>query len=1301
MNNELYVQSLIDTGSVISLVPKHMFDKLSETEYISIHDIEDPDLFDAKFYAANGMELDIKGFCRLEISIETIKDAISAIFCVIDTQEDYAIIGTNIIDELKRRHVDLRSFRSCKTTVSKLDSKSYKVKLKQSVTVKSNYELHAMTKLHVQPSNVNRNMLFVPKLPDYLCSHIEIDSILVEIPSGADSIDIPLLIRNFANYPVKLKSHMSIGRLESTKPVHKVSTVQKQSDMSDEDFISLFDIDTDMFSVSELETIYKLLLKHKSVFALGALDMGCLKDYEYTIPLCDKEPVVQRYRPINPRLKPKVLEHLEELKQAGIIRPCVSNYLNPLSICEKKDSSIRACLDARKLNMKVISDEKPIPRISCMLSKLANKKLFSSVDLVKGYHQIKLSEESQLATAFSVDSGQVYCYQRLPFGIKSAGAEFQRAMETVLSDLLDTVCMNYLDDIICCGNDLEEQCKNLDLLFTRLAKHGLKLRPSKCKLFKRKIKFLGHEVSEDGIGYDTEKTEVIKSWPTPVNIRDVRKAVGFFSFYRKLIPNFSSIAKPLTALTGRKMIQNGKKKIYKDSDFVWGKEENEALEKLKEALLNSTILAHVDYSKSFVIQTDASVSGLGAVLLQEKNGTLHPIAYASRRTSESERAYAVHKLELLAIYWSVTKQFVDIVKGGKIVIYSDNNPLVYISKKLQIDSVTQRWLAELSAYDFEIYYKPGKDNTAADVLSRRYEDCPREISLLLEWCKNRSHPVKSVGYISASMLRPVQLQDMNIIAALQNNTQYPDFDIESLSKDVDVKKIDFSSMQKANEDISYFITMLTNEEVSGVPDLKTRELKAKSVFFKGLYRKRKDLFLKDGILCRKISVRYADYVIIVDRQCYEDLCIIYHKYLCHLGVDKVYQVMRCRFYCPNQELILRGVVKSCVTCMARKTLVCKNKTEMKHRPLCDRVMGCLAIDHLFIDNNSTYKLLVCVDEASRYMWAFPVTSVSAKKTVMCLVKNIFCKFGYPEEIHSDNSTSFVNSLMSELVKTCNIRHTTSVPYHSMGNPVVERCNQSILNLLGLLSDKDKDKWQLHCDRICFAYNSTIHDATGYSPMEIMFGRPIKLVPDHILGLDMVCSKSKSIEEFHECMKLAYESCKKALAEAQVKYKKYYDQKVPNPIRCLEPNDIVLIRNTKPKNKIDTRWSKEPFLIVKKVHSDGDVYLLKSIKESTTLQRHRNDMLPVFKSANLDAINDKITTGSLSEEKQPPTTQHADTDSSDSEDEKPILPRRTQRKRKQTQFYTSSSVRNDVINYGSGTYVLLIVVVLIFILLYLC
>ena len=210
-----------------------------------------------------------------------------------------------------------------------------------------------------------------------------------------------------------------------------------------------------------------------------------------------------------------------------------------------------------------------------------------------------------------------------------------------------------------------------------------------------------------------------------------------------------------------------------------------------------------------------------------------------------------------------------------------------------------------------------------------------------------------------------------------------------------------------------------------------------------------------------------------------------------------------RFYCPGQELLLREVMKSCVTCLARKALPTRNKAEMKHRPICSKIMGCLAIDHLFIDAKSNFKVLTVVDEATRFLWAIPVTSLSAQKTVKSLIKNIFCVFGYPDEVHSDNSSSFVNGLMDELMQTCGIKHTKSSAYHSMGNSVCERANQSILNLLGTLSDKQKEKWQLQCEKICFAYNCSIHDATGYTPFELMFGRTPKLVPDHVLGLSML------------------------------------------------------------------------------------------------------------------------------------------------------------------------------------------------------
>ena len=253
----------------------------------------------------------------------------------------------------------------------------------------------------------------------------------------------------------------------------------------------------------------------------------------------------------------------------------------------------------------------------------------------------------------------------------------------------------------------------MDAVFTKIRKAGLKLKPSKCEFFKKQIAYLGHIVSDKGIKTDPKKIEAIVKWPVPETVHDVRSFLGFTNYYRKFVYKYAQKTKPLNKLISG---ENAKKKHRK---VDWTDECQEAFENLKDACTDTPILAYADYKKPFRLNTDASEKELGAVLYQtQEDGTQRVIAYASRSLSKTERNYDAHKLEFLALKWSVTERFHEYLYGGKFDVYTDNNPLTYVLTTAKLDATSQRWIASLANYDFKIYYRSGKLNVDVDSLSR-------------------------------------------------------------------------------------------------------------------------------------------------------------------------------------------------------------------------------------------------------------------------------------------------------------------------------------------------------------------------------------------------------------------------------------------------------------------------------------------------------------------------------------------------------------------------------------------------------
>ena len=261
----------------------------------------------------------------------------------------------------------------------------------------------------------------------------------------------------------------------------------------------------------------------------------------------------------------------------------------------------------------------------------------------------------------------------------------------------------------------------LDQVFCRLAEYNLKIKPSKCEFFKTRTTYLGHVVSADGIEADPVKIEAVKNWPTPKSVKQVRQFLGFVGYYRRFIKGFASIARPLNNLlighpTKRTTQRNNK--AIKPVPFQWGSDQQTAFEELKRQLTNPPILGYADYTLPFILHTDASSKGLGAVLYQRQDGHEKVIAYASRSLKPSEKHYPAHKLEFLALKWSMTEKFHDYLYGAEVEVITDNNPLTYVLTSAKLDATGQRWLAALSNYTFTTRYRAGKNNADADGLSR-------------------------------------------------------------------------------------------------------------------------------------------------------------------------------------------------------------------------------------------------------------------------------------------------------------------------------------------------------------------------------------------------------------------------------------------------------------------------------------------------------------------------------------------------------------------------------------------------------
>ena len=425
---------------------------------------------------------------------------------------------------------------------------------------------------------------------------------------------------------------------------------------------------------------------------------------EHKIILTTDEPVRQKpyYLPYSKR--EAVTSEIQRMLEAGVIEQTVSPYASPIVLVKKRDGTDRFCIDFRRLNRITVFDAEPMPTADDIFAKLRYDTFFSKLDLSKGYWQIPMRPEDKPKTAFVTQDG-IYQFRKMPFGLVNATATFNRLMRRVLCDL--TNADSFVDDVLAHTENWDAHVETLRRLFERLSEAQLNLRPSKCCIGYKSLDFIGHRVGEGVIRPQTEKLGQIKEAARPTTKRQVRSFLGLVGYYRKFIPNFASIAVPLTDLT---------KKMRKNV-VEWTSEYERAFQTLKEAILKGPVLKMPDFSLPFYLQTDASEDGAGAALLQIHGDTKHPIAYFSKKFSQRERSYSVIEKECLALVWGI-RRFQVYLYGVEFILETDHQPLAFIDTAKLNNMRIMRWSLFLQSYKFRISAIKGCDNVVADYLSR-------------------------------------------------------------------------------------------------------------------------------------------------------------------------------------------------------------------------------------------------------------------------------------------------------------------------------------------------------------------------------------------------------------------------------------------------------------------------------------------------------------------------------------------------------------------------------------------------------
>lgn len=454
----------------------------------------------------------------------------------------------------------------------------------------------------------------------------------------------------------------------------------------------------------QITQLNRLLSKFTSVISdiPGKTNLG-----HHTIDVTSDTPITLKPYAIPYKLQNVLAEEIEQMLKLDIIEESHSSYAAPVVLVKKKDGTIRTCVDYRRLNSITKFVAEVIPDQEEMISKLHNGKYFSKLDLTKGYWQIPLDDKSKALTAFRVPSG-LYQFKYMPFGLATAPLTFNKILRKLFQGMKNVI--TYFDDICIFSSNWEDHLNELTEVFLRLKESGFTVKPSKLKLGYSSITFLGHVVGDGTLKPDPDNVDKILTLEQPTTIKQVRSLIGLVSYYSKFIPGFATLTAPLTNLTRK----------GKSNKIVWTVECDNTLRTIQSLLSTYPILMLPNVNLPFVVSTDASTTGIGACLMQERRGILHPVKYISRKLLDRETRYSTIERECLAIVWAV-KKLSRYLLGSKFQLQCDHKCLSYLKTSNFANPRICRWALALQEFIFDINYIKGTENVAADFLSRSHD----------------------------------------------------------------------------------------------------------------------------------------------------------------------------------------------------------------------------------------------------------------------------------------------------------------------------------------------------------------------------------------------------------------------------------------------------------------------------------------------------------------------------------------------------------------------------------------------------
>lgn len=923
---------------------------------------------------------------------------------------------------------------------------------------------------------------------------------------------IPVRMVNVKNKSVKIENLKPLTKHFKDYEVIKIKSASKYDVVRTKELLS--ELNLAGINPTDRPEIEKLCIKYNDIFCLKDDKLTVTKIYKPSLTVKpDTHPVYTRPYKLPQAHKQEVQKQVDKMLSENIIENAISEWNSPLLLVPKKSAGDnkkwRLVIDYRKLNNALQDDKFPLPNIEEVIESLAGAKYFSHLDLSQGYYQCELKKEDRPITAFSTNRGQ-YQMTRLPMGLKVSPSTFSRLMTVAMSGLNMEICLVYLDDIIIFGKTLEEHNKNLSVVFERLRETNLKLNPQKCNFLKTELLYLGHLVSAEGVKPDPSKIEIIKHWSSPQTADEVKRFVAFANYYRKHIKDFARLCSPLNKLT------------RKNEDFNWTEECERSFQYLKKCFMNPPVLDYPDFSEKniFTVHTDASGKALGAVL---SNQNARPIAFASKALNSAELNYSTIEKELLGLVWAI-RHFRPYLYGKKFEVFTDHRPLVYLFTLNDPSSRLTKFRLALEEYKFDVLYKKGSENVVADALSRISIEDLKALTPQTSFVCTRAQTIKQrIQSEASNKIDTVPLNYIKIkIGSLKTNTAL-EAQLEQGILYIDPN----STLTHLRGVMNRLVDFNKGTEIKGLIVENTIENKKLKDKIEVLNIKGMPPIFVLGKNIRQIDDKNEQRIIINDFHVLPTAG--------HAGIRRTINTIKQRYYWKTIDNDVISFIKKCTHCQRNKNI--RTKQPMQLTSTASQAFEKIFLDivgPLLPDAKGNQYILTTQCDLTKFVTATPILDKSTDAVAKAFVENVILNYGVPKQILTDRGTEFMSTLFGKICDLLQVGKLNSTAYHHQTIGALENSHKVLGNFLRIQTNNSYGNWSAWVPFYKFAYNTTVHSATGRTPFELLFGRLCTL-PSNLTRHDEV-DPIYNIDDYASILKFQLQTSQKEARESLLKIK---------------------------------------------------------------------------------------------------------------------------------------------------------------------